>query len=375
LGNNSARKFLNAPSPNHGLPENSFSLFRQQLLGARDQSRILAGKQYLTWLDHGLGARDDARRINVEWLWQRIDRHLKVVEALSPQHRTVATLRADTQFFKRNLRRVWFPAQKKIAQWTGDTRVRRIGWYLIDRKLQEQLDPQLEPGDILLSRKNWYLSNVALPGFWPHAILYLGAPKKFAAFFDVPAVRAWISELAGEDITLAAFLERRWPSRWRTYSMGQHGEPNRVLEAISEGVVFNTLDHCAGDYLVALRPRLSRLARAKAVLASFHHVGKPYDFDFDFATDHALVCTELVWRAYRQAPGKAGLNIGLKRVAGRMTLPANEIARLFALQQAGAQLDFVAFIDALEHKRLAFFSTRKNFLKTWKRPQWDVVQK
>ena len=377
LRNDNARKFLNSPSPEHELPASSLSLFRQELLGVRDQSRILAGQQYLKWLEHGLGGRGEARALNVGWLWNRIGYHLKLIGTVSPISRTIDTVRADSQLFKRAVRRVWFPAQKKIAEWTGDIRVRRIGWYLIDRKLVEEMDPHLEPGDIMMSRKNWYLSNVALPGFWPHALLYLGDPDKFASFFDTAEVKAWIKEVSGFDMDLAGYLRWRWPSRWVVYKLGKGGQPNRVLEAISEGVVFNTMDHAAGDYLVALRPRLSRLDRAKAILEAFGHLGKPYDFDFDFSTDHALVCTELVWRSYRPGEGKKGLDLPLSRIAGRQTLPANEIARLFADQhgQPDAQLDFVYFIDALEKERRALVADEEAFLESWKRPRWDIMQK
>ena len=378
LKNNSARKFLNSPSPAHDLPRDSFSLLRQQLLGTRDQARVLAGQQYLKLLEHGLGARAEARALNLDWLWRRVLRHLEVIDAVYPIDRTLHTIRADAQLFKRAVRRVWFPTQKSIAEWTGDTRVRRIGWYLINEQLQEQMDPHLEPGDIMLSRKNWYLSNVALPGFWPHALLYIGAPKKLAAYFEDAEVTAWVKTLPGaRSGSFAAYLQQRWPSRWRTYQLGQHGKPNRVIEAISEGVVFNTLGHAAGDYLVAMRPRLSRLHKAKALLEAFRHLGKPYDFDFDAATDHELVCTELVWRAYRPAVGKQGLTIPLTTVAGRQTLPANLIARLFSEQHGtpAAQLDFVYFIDAREKQRKAFVADKAAFLESWKRPQWDLVQK
>ncbi len=378
LENNSARKYLNGPSPEHDLPKNSLSLFRQQLLGTRDQGRVLAGQQYLKVLEHGLGARAEARTLNVDWLWRRVLRHLEVIDAVYPVDRTLHTIRADVQLFKRAVRRVWYPTQKSIAELTGDTRVRRIGWYLIGEDLLEKMDAKLQPGDILVSRKNWYLSNVALPGFWPHGLIYLGGHKKLASFFDTPEVSAWVKGLPGSRAaTFADYLRQRWPGRWREYATGQHGKPNRVAEGISEGVVFNTLGHAAGDYLAAMRPRLSRLHRAKAVLEVFKHVGKPYDFDFDFATDHALVCTELVWRAYLPGEGKEGIRVPLITVAGRKTLPANLIVKLFAEQNgtAEAQLDFVYFIDALEKDRRAYVSDKAAFLKTWQRPQWDVAQK
>ena len=74
------------------------------------------------------------------------------------------------------------------------------------------------------------------------------------------------------DAALAATVERRWPARWMQYGLGDHGDPYRVIEAISEGVVFNTMDHSCGDYLVALRPRLSKLAKAQAIVKAFSYL-------------------------------------------------------------------------------------------------------
>ena len=127
--------------------------------------------------------------------------------------------------------------------------------------------------------------------------------------------------------------------------------------------------------MVAIRPRLSKKAKAQAILKAFSHHGKPYDYNFDFATDHALVCTELVWRSYRDAEGQKGLKISLVEIAGRKTLPANEIAKVFVAEynRDGAQLDFVCFLDASEKTQKAFFSTKEAFLMSPKRIKWSFA--
>jgi hypothetical protein len=372
-----AIKLLNAPHPQRGLGADSFSQFRQDLQGTRDQARVLAGKDYLELLAQGLRGRQEARELGATWLWDDIEDHLANIETHSPIARAGLTAKGDLELFRRRVRRTWYPAQKEVAEWMGDTRVRRRGWYLITHEQQEAMDPALEPGDILLSRKNWYVSNLGLPGFWPHAILYVGDPEKFDAYYDDPAVRAHVRELSGEDLSLSQYLEREWPTRWLEYTRGDGEDPYRVIEAVSEGVIFNTLHHASGDYLVALRPRLGKLAKAQAVIHAFSELGKPYDFDFDFATDHALVCTELVWRSYRPAAGKEGLEFPLTKVAGRRTLPANEIAKLYSEQADGAsqQLDFVYFLDAREGAREAVVSDEAAFRETHRRLKWDIAQK
>jgi len=371
--NANATKYLDAPHPEQGLPEHSFSRLRQELQGERDQVRVMAGREYLRAIRVGFDAYYEAVGLGVGWLWSGVEADLERVEALGLVDLTLHGLASDLQPLKRAVRHVWFPAQSAVAEWMGDTRTRRIGEYLITDAQLAALDAQLEPGDILLVRKNWYLSNVGLPGFWPHAELYLGAPDKLEAYFDTPEVRDHWRERIEGFTTFSALLAQTHPYHWGLYKHAAAGTPTPVMEAVSEGVQLSDWHHASGDYLVALRPRLDKVAKSQALVEAFRHLGKPYDFDFDFATDHTLVCTELVWRAYRPAEGKSGLEFPLVEVMGRQTFPAHDLARLFAAQHgtAEAQLDFVAFIDAAERERRAFVSTEEAFLETHRRTKWD----
>ena len=299
----------------------------------------------------------------------------KVFGSIAPLKKSGASFGADLDVLTQETRRLWYHAQKVVAQWMGDTRVKRIGTYLITSEQQEQMDRSMLPGDIIIVRKNWYLSNVGLPGFWSHAALYLGEPDKFKAYFDAPEVRTYLSTITGKETTLDQYLLTRWPREWERYTRGESDDPYRVMEAISEGVVFNNLGHVAGDYAAALRPRLDKLAKTQAIIEAFHQLGKPYDFDFDFATEHALVCTELIWRSYRPALGKAGLDLPLVVIMGRKTLPANELVRFYAEKRKSpdAQLDFIFFIDAIEEQQIATMSTEEEFARTYLRTKWDIA--
>ena len=86
------------------------------------------------------------------------------------------------------------------------------------------------------------------------------------------------------------------------------------------------------------------------------------------------MCTEVVYRCYRPAVGKEGLTFPLIDLMGRVTLPANNIAELFATERGrtDAQMDFVYFIDAHEKQRRAFVSTEAEFFKTARRTKWDI---
>jgi hypothetical protein len=377
LENRNAVKFLDAPHPEAGLPAGTFSRFREQVLGVRDQARVLAGDQYLATVGRGLHARREAQRLGVGWLLADVRDHIDTIERVAPIDRAVLTVRADTQLLKRGVRRTWYPIQKNTAEWMGDRRTRRIGWYLIDAAAVAQVEADLQPGDILLSRKNWYLSNVGLPGFWPHGLLYTGPPSTFDAYFDDPMVRAWLAAQPDAPRTLAEHLAHVAPQAWAAYQLGHDGHPNQVIEAVSEGVLFNTWAHAAGDYLAALRPTdMGKVERARALSRAFEMYARPYDFDFDFATDHAVVCTELVWRAWRSDGDEPGLDLPLSRVAGRMTLPANDLVRFYDAHADDPvpPLEFVFFIDARERTHSVVFADEAALRGSWQRAKWDIVQ-
>lgn len=368
--------FLNAPHPDSEIGEESFSIIKQQLFGSDCHTRIVSGSLYLQWLQDGLKARDARYAGPCLSLWDTIDARLAQIDSLDPIDRGKVVLDADMEYVRKGFTHVWFPAQKGVAEWMGDTRLHRIGKYLIAPELQDQLNALLEPGDIMLSRKNWYLSNVGLPGFWPHAILYIGEPQKLTAYFDDPDVQQFLKELTGREISFTQYLSDQYPHKWLRYTAGTGQSSYHVIEAIKYGVVMNPMSKACGDYMAAIRPRLDKVAKAQAIIEAFKYLDKPYDFDFDFATDHALVCTELVWRSYRPDHDKAGLVLNLVEMAGRQTLPANEIAKSFAndLNNDTPQFEFVCFIDANEKEKNAFFSDEEAFVESATRAKWSFLQ-
>ncbi|MEZ4447064.1 MAG: YiiX/YebB-like N1pC/P60 family cysteine hydrolase [Polyangiaceae bacterium] len=367
--NADAKKYLDGE--HGGLGGDSFGRFREEVLDSVHVLRLAAGRRYLDVVKQLTLTTMPLQALR-DRLETQLATHLGGVEGLDQVSLVTQTYRAELQLLKRSFTRGWYPIQRRAAEILGDTRVRRVGRYLIDERLREAVIERLAPGDILLSRKNWYLSNAGLPGFWPHALIYLGTPSELAAAFDDPTVTTWLAAEGRPEASFAEALAARYPEAWRAYQEHHDGEPNRVLEAVSEGVVTSTLGHAAGDYFAALRPELDRVTVAQALWRAFSYFGRPYDFDFDFATDDAVVCTELVWRAYRPpSDGAPGLDFPLEHLAGRSTLPANGIARHFA-EAHPSGLAFVAFIDASEREGQAFFSTEEAFAASCNRNQYDV---
>jgi hypothetical protein len=257
----------------------------------------------------------------------------------------------------------WLPVQAGVSTWMGDTKVHRLDQALISEKQIHALHAQLQPGDILLERREWYVSNVGLPGFWSHAALYVGTPEERREFFA--------------DGDLEARLRTNAPAMYpRSVEPQEHGHVVRVIEAISEGVSFTTLEHSAAcDSLAVLRPRLPKAEKARAIARAFHYAGRPYDFNFDFATDSELVCTELIFKAYEPAAGMTGLTFPLVEMLGRQLTPANEIAKQFAAQYGtpDQQTELILFLDGHERAGDAVEGSIGTFRESWKRPKWHVL--
>lgn len=235
-------------------------------------------------------------------------------------------------------RRPAYNAVALMGTFTSQTKI-WIAEPLITPAQVQALKRVLQPGDIMLERRNWYLSNGFLPGFWPHMALYVGAPE----------------DLEGRGLLTHPLVQRhleqyRKPDR--------NGHERRVIEAVASGVIFSSLEEmAAADHLAILRPRVSEARKNAAIVRAFSHYGKPYDFDFDFFSTDRLVCTELVYRAYDETLEGERVGLPLVRILGRDTLPPDEVVRMFAREHAldrqgevvgqspRRQLDFILFLD------------------------------
>ncbi len=381
IGNKQLETIFDEPSDEFGVPRGSFARFKEKAIHVATTTQLVTGD---TWAPTVLPALKSSKAVDepdVKWAWQEMRAFSKRAKAVLVKHGPKLFLTNAVDIAKDTSAHAVFPVQKDFAEWMGDTRVARQGKPLVTRAQVDALVlPRLEPGDVIVTRQNWFLSNIGLPGFWPHAELYVGTAKDLAAYFDAdPGVQAWATQQPEKAHGLSQLLEKRFPAKWKAYATGTdfqgHG-PIRVIESISEGVSFTAVEHAFGvDYLGAMRPRLSKLEKARAVERAFAYQGRPYDFDFDFFSDSTLVCTELVFKSYQPSKEMKGLSMDLVDVAGRRTLPANELVRRFDTDAASTpQLDFVLFLDAKEKTDTVYEADAAIFRSSWKRLKWDVAQ-
>lgn len=140
-----------------------------------------------------------------------------------------------------------------------------------------QVGEILEQGDIIITRHRDALSNLFLPGFWPHAAFYVG-PQETG---------------------------------------------HQVVEARKDGVKLRHLtDTLSVDAFLILRPKVPAELREAAVRRALSHVGKLYDFAFDFSQSDRLACTAVVYRSWH---GLGNISFSLGEKAGRMCLSAEDL--------------------------------------------------
>ena len=167
------------------------------------------------------------------------------------------------------------------------------------------LRPQLQPGDVLLCRAEGKLTAALVPGFWSHAAIYLGSRG------DLEALRVREQPHAA--------------ARWEELPENI-GPLGCVIEAVAPRVHICPLETSLhADHVVVLRPNVPREEITAALGEAFGHLGKPYDFEFDFNVSSRIVCTELVYRCYHR---RGTIQFPLVKRLGRFTLSGDDTAHL-----------------------------------------------
>jgi len=181
--------------------------------------------------------------------------------------------------------------------------------------------PRLQPGDVLLCRAEGKLTAALLPGFWSHAAIYLGSR----------------AELEALNVHLHPHAIKHWNE------IPENPSPlGCVIEGVSPRVRICPLKTCLhADHVLVLRPNVPRDEIAAALGEALGHLGKPYDFEFDFNVSSRIVCTELVYRSYHR---RGEIQFPLVKRLGRFTLTGDDIAQL--------ALEGLAKVGGIDHAPL-----------------------
>jgi len=201
---------------------------------------------------------------------------------------------------KKGLQKLKFNSSKVVGNTLGLVRWRE-GKLKDNAALTEALAAQLQPGDILLEKTPFALTDKTIPGHFGHAAMYTGSTKQLKQL--------------GANI---------FPSILKGWNQMESGA--NVLEALRGGVQLNTLSAFMNidDIAVLRQKNITPDQQVNVVSIALDNLGKQYDFNFDVNTTETIVCSELVYMAYPD------IDFVTKRVLNSYTISPDDIA-----QQAG----------------------------------------
>jgi hypothetical protein len=307
------RDKLNEPAPQFGIPEGTYDRVQKSLTSPVHAWHLYHAARYFEEHEAELKsvAADDQLAPLMEII-ERLQARIDVSIGRYALARTrVLTRELRTTVTRDLLFRAIYGLQKAVSQLISDISTKSDHKPQLPAGVENELRGILKPGDVLITRKEHALTNYFLPGYWPHAALYLGNEQQLTA--------------------LGIETHKNVAPRWRRLLGLDKKEPHRVLEAMKDGVRLRSLaSPFASDALTVLRPQLNEADVAEALCRGMFHDGKAYDFDFDFTRADRLVCTEVVYRSYENV---GGVQFELTPRAGRLTLAAEDLIRMAFARQ------------------------------------------
>lgn len=187
--------------------------------------------------------------------------------------------------------------------------------YLNNDEMTDIIYTYLKPGDVLLEKTGFLLTDKFIPGHFGHAAIYSGKPSDILVGFS--------SDTANLFEKKANVLARK------------EGEPvseyyeKDVLEALRPGVTINKLHHFLYvDDMAVLRlkdryngkPLNTPELIQKEIRKGFSYLGTDYDFAFDVNTSAQIVCSEMPYQCIPQIPFRT------KEAMGSMSISPDDVA-------------------------------------------------
>lgn len=214
---------------------------------------------------------------------------------------------------------------------------------------QENLKKYLKiakQGDILLTRWNWNATNIFIPGFWKHMVLFL-----------------W-----------------KWEELEKKYKIKKlNSNSYYVIESVADGIYIKPIEDIIEktDYLWVARCLFSNEKMERSIKKALWYIWKSYDYNFNFYSEKALVCSELVLKSYLpKSKTDQGIEIKLNHVAGSLTFPPNNFIDLLIEENKKEihSLIPIFFIDSLEKTWKNFIVEPEKLLESGFRSRWSFFQ-
>ncbi len=311
------KDLLNQADPSQGIPAHLWDHIEQEYASPDHRHLFKAGLKFLgshqpsaehpdpflTYVGEELSGMAAAAQIRDEPLHQRYVRLLRHYES-----RTVATGLTGLQQSK-------VQTSKGFGNLVGAFEFRK-GKLYDQPQWVDFVNERLQPGDVLLEKTPFRVTDKFIPGHFGHVALYVGTPEqlKTLGLWDHLSIIPYHAEL----------------SRGRT-----------IVEALRDGTQINSVPHFLNiDDLAILRPKPGSIPREdvlQAIQLAFTHIGKKYDFGFDTNTWDTIVCSELAFQTYVNVEWPFG------KTLGSYTISPDDVAIMGGPDQS-APFQLVSFI-------------------------------
>jgi len=294
------RRVLNQPDRGYALPRHSLTEVKLSFMSPENRDRILAAiRYYRAEVEPSLGQENSAERAYLAQLIAQSPSYAALKNNRMPSS-LLDALGAMQVFSVDLLGRMSREGLNLFSMLFGNTVglvETRKGRLYRQPGVEKTLAAGLEPGDILLEKTPFRLTDLMIPGYWGHAAIWVGSEQELRALgvWNHPAVRPHHRDIR---------------------------QGKRIVEALRPGVVLNPLSHFLNvDDLAVLRPRdADRSVQAARVVRAFRQLGKAYDFNFDVESTDRIVCSELIYQVYTE------MSWPTSKQLGRATISPDQVA-------------------------------------------------
>jgi hypothetical protein len=279
-----------------GIPRKSFTTVYRSLTGSGNSLRFLAAADFydanrneIHALKGNSALKPVIEMLALEEPWMERSRKNALKRHFS--YRWFSFLRRNRSAWRQVMFGFFEAAGRSIAEMSQPGAAAPGMPKRITADLRVKIETRIRPGDFFVTRHDDALSNLFLPGHWPHAALYLGNHESAERLgFSLPFKKDG----------------RHW-----------------FLEAKKDGVRFRPAEETLEtDAFAVFRAPLGDADLVTAISRAMSHAGKPYDFLFDFRTADRLACTEVIYRGFH---GVGEIYFSLKEIGGRLCLSAEEL--------------------------------------------------
>ncbi|MCA9212715.1 MAG: hypothetical protein KDB27_06615 [Planctomycetales bacterium] len=309
------RRKLNEPATEFGVPGGTYDTIQKSLVSSRNAWHLSRATRYFDV--HRDELQSFAEQNDLATLFEITVRLRDCVDVSKTQY---AKAKVATRFDqclrwlgRSMIMQSTYSVQKLTAGMMADVFVKRGHVPAIPATIANELSDVLQPGDVIAVRKEYAVTNYFLPGYWPHVAMVIGDEIVLQEYQNTCAGDG-DSKTCQQDATLC----------WQ--SVLANGSKLCVIESMKDGVHVRSVSSPLGsDSFVILRPQLQRAEILQAIGRGLRHVGKPYDFNFDFRRSDRLVCTEVVYRSFE---GVGPIRFPLVERMGRPTLSGLDLIEM-----------------------------------------------